>query len=183
MQYSTVQCRHICPHSPYRGLNSHCLQWTICMTADRTFGDLEPVFTLYIIWLHTELGLVHLYCTVLCCSAQYSTVLYCGLWVICWQCALVFIWPGLVVIFLQLCLFLHVFCCTFLFFLCWDFKFFFFGGGGMLTIILCKRLREGWKKPKTSDFVCTGGRGSKNYPLCLNPISEFLIWLWSINCI
>ena len=38
------------------------------------------------------------------------------------------------------------------------------------------------KKPKTSDFVWTGGGGgSKSYPLCLNPISEFLIWLLSIN--
>ena len=41
------------------------------------------------------------------------------------------------------------------------------------------------KKPKTSDFVWTGGvgGGSENYPLCLNPISEVLIWLLGINFI
>ena len=49
-----------------------------------------------------------------------------------------------------------------------------------------RSLREGLtkqNKKKTSDFVWTGGGGSENYPLCLNPISEFLILLVSINLI
>ena len=52
----------------------------------------------------------------------------------------------------------------------------------LLTEWQTGNLREGLKKkPKTLSLSEQGG--SKNYPLCLNPISEFLIWLLSINFI